>query len=100
MRPSLIVFIDCFPARFARGFLPALAGRASMHPGFGYSVNIMAEMFAGKTPDDLQTFNIFNLNLRSTWLGGLGRVLPLLAPLGRVYAADRVAHRLLSRKVG
>lgn len=101
MRPSLIVFIDCFPRRFAGAdFLPALAGRAEIRPGFGYSVNIVAELFAGKTPDDLGTFNIFGYNPDNTWLAAHRGWLRLLAPVRRSYLADRVAHRLLARRAG
>jgi hypothetical protein len=101
MRPSLIIFIDCLPRDSVdAGFLPMLAGRASVRPGFGYSVNIVAELFAGTRPDDLGYFNIFAYNPHNDWLRRWGGALRLLAPLGRWYVADRVAHRALTRAIG
>lgn len=101
MRPSLLIFIDCFPRDSVDGsFLPALTGRSAVRPGFGYSVNIVAELFAGMRPDDLGYFNIFAYNPRNEWLRRAGPALRMLSPLRRWYLADRIAHRVLSRKAG
>lgn len=100
-RPALIVFIDCFPRdSLADDFLPMLAGRASIHPGFGYSVNIVAELFSGKSPDELGYFNIFAYNPRSPWLRAAAPFLRALSPLRHWYLADRVAHRLVTARAG
>jgi hypothetical protein len=101
MRPSLLIFIDCFPRDSVdASFLPVLRGRSAVRPGFGYSVNIVAELFAGKRPDDLGYFNIFAYNPENEWLRGAAPALRLLSPLRSWYIADRIAHRLLSRRVG
>ncbi|MGH9341107.1 MAG: hypothetical protein ACRD1R_16295 [Acidobacteriota bacterium] len=101
MRPSLIVFVDCFPYdSLHSNFLPILRHRARVRPGFGYSVNIVAELFSGKTPDDLGYFNIFGYNVENRWLRHWAPALRLLAPVRRWYVADRVAHRLLAKPAG
>jgi hypothetical protein len=101
MRPSLIVFIDCFPRDVAGDwFLPELPGRSAVRPGFGYSVNIVAELFAGTTPDDLGYFNLFQYEPENRWLRRAAPALRLLSPLRLWYLADRVAHRLVSRRWG
>jgi hypothetical protein len=100
MRPSLIIFIDCFPASAGASFLTALRGRSCIRPGFGYSVNIVAELFAGTTPDELGYFNIFSYNPDNRWLRRWAPALRLLAPLRHWYFGDRFAHRALSRVVG
>lgn len=101
MRPSLVVFIDCLPFQSLEpDFLPALQSRGRIVPGFGYSVNIVAELFAGKTPDDLGYFNIFNYAPESRWLWPWFPALKLLAPIRRSYIADRIAHKVLGRTIG
>jgi hypothetical protein len=101
VRPSLIVFIDCLPFSYLpERFLPELPGRASVRPGFGYSVNLVAELFAGMTPDELGFLNIFNYKPGSSWLRGWAPALRLLSPLRHAYYLDRVAHRALARVVG
>ncbi len=101
MRPSLIVFIDCLPfSSLPAGFLAELPGRASVRPGFGYSVNQVTELFAGLTPDEAGFFNIFNYNPGNAWSRAWAPAVRLLSPLRRAYYLDRVAHRALSRMVG
>lgn len=101
MRPSLFVFIDCFPRdSLGDAFLASLPGRSSIRPGFGYSVNIVAELFAGTTPDDLGYFNIFAYNPENDWLRRPAPLLRLLSPLRHWYFADRVAHRLVTSQAG
>jgi hypothetical protein len=101
VRPSLIVFIDCLPfSCLPEGFLAELPGRAAVRPGFGYSVNQVAELFAGMTPDDLGYLNIFNYRPGNAWLRGWAPALRLLSPLRHAYYLDRAAHRALSRVVG
>jgi hypothetical protein len=101
VRPSLIVFIDCLPFSYVSdGFLPGLPGRASVRPGFGYSVNLVAELFAGLTPDQLGFLNVFNYSPGNRWLRGWAPALRLLSPLRHAYYADRVAHKALSRVAG
>lgn len=101
MRPSLIVFIDCLPfSCLPEHFLDELPGRASVRPGFGYSVNQVTELFAGMTPDEAGFLNIFNYNPGNSWLRGWAPALRLLSPLRHAYYLDRVAHRALSRVAG
>lgn len=60
--PFLIIFIDSLPYRFLSrtDFMASLPGKYEITPGFGYSVNIDAELFAGLRPDDLGYFGEWN----------------------------------------
>ncbi|MBC8252548.1 MAG: alkaline phosphatase family protein [Ardenticatenia bacterium] len=60
MPHSLYVFIDGLPYDVAQetDFLaPLCPYRYKVTPGFGYSVNIHAEMFCGRTPDEVGYLN-------------------------------------------
>jgi len=60
MAHSLFVFIDGLPYDVVEetGFLAHLCPyRYKVTPGFGYSVNIHAEMFCGRTPDEVGYLN-------------------------------------------
>lgn len=60
MAHNLFVFIDGLPYDVVQktGFLADLCPyRYKVRPGFGYSVNIHAEMFCGRTPDEVGYLN-------------------------------------------
>jgi predicted AlkP superfamily pyrophosphatase or phosphodiesterase len=100
MPRSLIVFIDALPFDSLGGapFLARMATARPLVPGFGYSVNIKAELFAGLTPDDLGVLSEWTLKdgrfaRRKRWWRAL-------APLSRFPFVDRAAHYALSRALG
>ena len=62
--PLLLIFIDGFPYNLLKKnnfFMSELCKVAPLQPGFGYSVNIFTELYAGLVPDDAGYLNIWEL---------------------------------------
>jgi len=100
--PALIVFIDSLPFSYVRkmSFLPSARTICELTPGFGYSINLLPELFSGRRPDELGFFcewgyaPLESESARITWL------LPLLERLCVTPSAERVIRRLLRQVVG
>jgi len=81
-------------------FLSSLKNYAAkLRPGFGYSINVKAEMFGGLRPDDIGYLNEWtyqpdsHLRKYPPWL-------QTLAPLQHFYYFDRIAHKVFSTLYG
>ena len=60
--PLLMIFIDGFPYKVLQKgdfFIKKLSHMAPLQPGFGFSVNIFVELYAGLTPDEAGYLNIW-----------------------------------------
>jgi len=97
MTDVLIIFVDSLPC----ALLPPMPNlntapeKWSLIPGFGYSVNIHAEMFAGLLPDDVGYFGEWAYDPAHSpgwkWRG----LLPLLDTVCRPYVLNRGLQYLL-----
>lgn len=98
--PTLILFIDALPfddlAQLPR--LAAWPALARLRPGFGYSINLHGELFAGKTPDQLGYFGEWALDGSQAPGRRYKAVLPLLDRLLRPYVLNRGLQTLLTRR--
>lgn len=99
MADTLIIFIDSLRYDHATEmpFLGRLPGLHPVHPGFGYSVNIHAELFAGCRPDDLGYFCEWMVNPTEAPGRRWRRLLSLLDLIFRPYVLNRGLQRLLTR---
>jgi hypothetical protein len=97
--PTLLVFVDALPYEHLPR-LPGLAAwpwHARLVPGFGYSINLHAELFAGLSPDAVGFFGEWAVDppaspgYRYRW------ALPLLDRLFRPYVLNRGLQALLTR---
>lgn len=98
--PTLILFIDALPyddlSRLPR--LAAWPALARLRPGFGYSINLHGELFAGKTPDQLGFFGEWALDGSRAPGRRYRRVLPLLDRMLKFYVFNRGLQTLLTRR--
>ena len=94
--PNLIIFIDGFPYRYLEktGFLESLTYKKPMRPGFGLSVNLKPELFAGLSADQVGFFCEWGYNGRDRDISPLWT---LLAPFRRWPYIDRAFHRVLGK---
>ncbi len=93
-KPLLLIFIDGFPHYVLKKdnfFIGQLDTVAPLQPGFGFSVNIFAELYAGLTPDDAGYLNIWELEQGDDF----GRTAVRVAPLKK--AAQRIVDRFTRR---
>ncbi len=94
----LIVFVDALPfGHLAR--LPQLASwpwRAEVRPGFGYSINLHAELFAGLTPDQLGFFGEWTFDPAQAPARRYAGLLPILERLCRPYWLNRGLQSVLT----
>lgn len=101
-RKNIIIFIDSLPhfyisnMKFLSGFKNDIA---KVTPGFGYSINVKAEIFGGYTPDDLGCFNEWTYDPGSD-LRKYRYFFQPLRLLKRFYYPDRIAHKLFSKFYG
>ncbi len=95
----LIVFVDSLPyALLPRMERMRRAPEAwPLRPGFGYSVNIHAEMFAGLLPDDVGYFGEWTYDPPHSPGWRYRRILPLLDALFHPYVLNRGLQTLLTR---
>jgi len=100
MNDVLIIFVDGLPHTLL-SHMPNL-GMAreqwSIIPGFGYSVNIHAELFAGLLPDDVGYFGEWMYNPESSPGRRIRKLLPMLDTLFRPYILNRGLQYLLARR--
>ena len=88
--PLLMIFIDGFPHHLLKEesfFINGLNYVAPLQPGFGFSVNIFVELYAGLTPDEVGFLNIWELDPHD-YPGRTGKATPFLT---------RATQRLLDR---
>jgi len=99
---NLVIFIDGFPYYYLRKaeYFSTFSRKLEVIPGFGYSVNIHAELFGGYTPDDVGYFNEWGLKTEASSLGKIRPLIALLDLLGRFYLLDRILHKTISYQVG
>lgn len=69
MTKNLIIFIDSLPFNILpqTSFLNQMTERWSIQPGFGYSINLHAELFAGLLPDDIGYFGEWMYDPPASW---------------------------------
>lgn len=99
MADTLIIFIDSLRHDEAME-MDALRRWLDLHPvrpGFGYSVNIHAELFAGLRPDDVGYFCEWMVDPEEAPGRRFRSLLPLLDRLFRPYVLNRGLQRLLTR---
>ena len=99
MTNVLIIFIDSLPHPLLSR-LPKLHASPetwSIVPGFGYSVNIHAEMFAGLLPDDVGYFGEWQYNPPASPGWRIRTLLPFLDAVCRPYVMNRGLQYLLTR---
>lgn len=99
MSNVLIVFVDSLPYRLLPRMpnLNAVEEKWSIIPGFGYSVNIHAELFAGLLPDDVGYFGEWMYNPPASPGWRMRKLLPILDALFRPYLLNRGLQYLLTR---
>jgi len=98
-RKSVIVFIDSFPYSCIgqTEFLSSWKGNiVKVKPGFGYSINVKAEIFGGYTPDKAGYLNELSYSMISR-LQKYSFFLQALRPVKRFYYLDRITHKIFSR---
>lgn len=97
--PTLILFVDALPFDDLL-HMPALAAwpwQARLEPGFGYSINLHAELFSGLTPDEVGFFGEWALDREHAPGRRYRAILPLLDRLCRPYLMNRGLQHLLTR---
>jgi hypothetical protein len=98
--PTLVVFVDALPfehlARLPR--LSAWEWQSRLVPGFGYSINLHAELFAGLAPDDVGFFGEWTLDPERAPGRRYAALLPALDRLFRPYVLNRGLQALLTRR--
>ena len=95
----LLILVDALPYNVVEN-MPILKDWdfvAPLRPGYGFSVNLDAELFAGLTPDEAGYFNEWTYNPACSPFPNLGWVGSGLDMLGSVYPFDRVLHRALAK---
>jgi len=98
MSECLIIFIDGLPFFYMERMphLSRLPERYEITPGFGYSVNIHAELFGGYTPDEIGYFGEWMLNFSRAPGRRWHLILPLLDRLFRPYPLNRGLQRIIT----
>ncbi|MBN1875654.1 MAG: alkaline phosphatase family protein [Anaerolineae bacterium] len=99
MSNVLIIFVDSFPYQLLScvTHLNSATEKWPIIPGFGYSVNIHAEMFGGLLPDDVGYFGEWQYNPLASPGWRIRKILPLLDALCRPYVMNRGLQYLLTR---
>lgn len=102
MNDRVLVFVDALPfgeRDRIRQALPAMSWSRAVQPGFGYSVNVKSELFAGLRPDDVGFLNEWTHRPGTGVLRLPGaRFIERLAPAGSLLG--RVVRRILGRRLG
>ena len=96
MSAALILFIDGL-ALEGLAYMPRLSQwqMRRLQPGFGYSVNLHSELFAGLTPDEAGFFCDWTYDPQNAPGRALRRVLPGLDRLFRPYVLNRGLQSLI-----
>lgn len=94
----LIIFVDAYPYYIANAseIRKYFEYCIDLTPGFGYSVNNQAELFTGKSPDDIgfwcdwtKTRSPNNIIFRT--------IMSLLSASRASYSLERIGHKILNR---
>ncbi len=100
MSPVLIIFIDSLPFALLNKtpFLNSINEKWNIEPGFGYSVNIHAELFAGLLPDDIGYFGewIYDPPRSPGWR--YRALLPLMDTILWPYILNRGVQHILTKR--
>jgi len=96
----LIIFIDALPHEIAKEFKSLkIFNIAPLTPGYGYSVNLHAELFAGVTPDKAGYFGDMAYNGKPLSLHPIVRILAKLEfRYSRLARLIRLALNLATRR--
>ena len=101
MQKTLIVFIDSFPCESVSQtkFLSSFGNLTGVIPGFGYSVNVKAELFGGYKPDNAGFLNNWTYKTDSRFrpYRHLFRALDVINFSSSV---DKISHKVLSKILG
>lgn len=102
MAHCLALFVDSLPHYYLpqTRVLKQFECKASLRPGFGYSVNIHAEMFSGLRPDQVGFLSEWAVSPSTAPGRYLRPYLQLFEVLGKSYILDRVMRRGLQRVIG
>jgi hypothetical protein len=98
--PTLVIFVDALPFDDLHR-LPRLAKwpwQARLTPGFGYSINLHAELFAGLTPDDVGFFGEWAYDPAHAPGRHYDWALPWLDAVCRPYLLNRGLQTILTRR--
>ena len=100
MPQVLIIFIDSLPFVLLNKtpFLHSLDEKWGIEPGFGYSVNIHAEMFAGILPDELGYFGEWMYDPKNSPGWHYRAFLPLMDAILRPYVLNRGVQHVLTKR--
>jgi len=95
--PFLLIFIDSFPFEIlaSTNYLSRFPTKKRMLPGFGYSKNILPELFAGKRPDDLGYFNEWGLGSMPSRPSSRSLSQAMVQPLHSLVFLDSAIHRAI-----
>ena len=99
---NLVIFIDSLPFYYIEkmAFLSQFSESIrKIVPGFGYSVNVKAEIFGGYGPDSAGYLNEWTYGPNHR-LKKYHMFFVLLRPVKHFYYLDRVAHRFFSKLYG
>ena len=98
MTKNLIIFIDSLPFNILpqTSFLNQMPEKWSIQPGFGYSINLHAELFAGLLPDDIGYFGEWMYDPPASPGHWLKPILPLLDTIFRPYILNRGLQHILT----
>lgn len=99
---TLIFFIDSFPfyALAQTEYLSQFPLQYKVTPGFGYSINLQAEIFSGKTPDELGFFCQWQYAPDRSRLRNWKPFFRLISLVRSIYYADRVLHKVIQKCTG
>ncbi|MDI6783294.1 MAG: alkaline phosphatase family protein [bacterium] len=102
MNEFLIIFIDSLPYSYALQMPIAkrFPTQLPLTPGFGYSINIQAELFAGKTPDELGYLSEWTYARTDSPFWKYRYLFRCLSPCSTIYILDRIMHRLGNKIFG
>ncbi|MCX7918586.1 MAG: alkaline phosphatase family protein [bacterium] len=102
MANFLIIFIDSLPYQYALQMAVAkqFVTQLPLTPGFGYSINIQAELFTGKMPDELGYFSEWTYVGTNSPFWKYRFLFKVISPMGKCYVIDRVLHRLGNKIFG
>lgn len=96
---NLIIFIDSLPYSYVgrMRFLSKFKGRIrKVLPGFGYSINVKAEIFGGYVPDRVGYLNEWAYNPHAP-LRKYRKLFRALRKVRKIYYLDRIVHKVLSK---
>ena len=95
--PILLIFIDSFPFYYLdkTKYLSKFETVAKLTPGFGYSINCQAEIFAGLSPDNLGYFCEWTYDPLNSPFKKWKYLLNILSPARKIYYLDRFLHKII-----